>query len=287
MVNVFHSILNSNELLPMGYSVYTPVNNLKKSAVIFFVHGFKGFKDWGGLPIVFNHIAQQGFTVIAINLSHNGIIEHRTTHENEELFATATLSQDHRDISSFIHALQLGTLPLPPNTNLETSSIGLIGHSRGGHSIIAYAASNPSIKAIVSWAAVADCSTRWSLQHLNLWDTQGFIPIINKRTGQTLKLYKNIYDDAQANPQLMAINAISLLNIPTLIIHGSNDESVSCSDAQKLYNTCAAKHKKLALIPNGSHTFGLYHPMNPNAILSIEFKKVLQETEIWMEKYLS
>ncbi|RZK32728.1 MAG: dienelactone hydrolase, partial [Hymenobacter sp.] len=42
--------------------------------VIVFVHGFKGFKDWGHFPLLARFFAEQGFVFIKLNLSHNGVV---------------------------------------------------------------------------------------------------------------------------------------------------------------------------------------------------------------------
>jgi uncharacterized protein len=41
--------------------------------VILFVHGFKGFKDWGAFPDACEEFARVGFAVVAFNLSLNGV----------------------------------------------------------------------------------------------------------------------------------------------------------------------------------------------------------------------
>ena len=44
----------------------------KKKALILFVHGFKGFKDWGVFNLMANAFAEKDFIFLKINLSHNG-----------------------------------------------------------------------------------------------------------------------------------------------------------------------------------------------------------------------
>ena len=49
---------------------YEPTNTLKP--VIIFVHGFKGFKDWGHFNLLMDYFVQQGFVFVKFNFSHNG-----------------------------------------------------------------------------------------------------------------------------------------------------------------------------------------------------------------------
>jgi len=38
-----------------------------------YVHGFKGFKDWGFVPYIGETFASKGFAFLTFNFSHNGI----------------------------------------------------------------------------------------------------------------------------------------------------------------------------------------------------------------------
>jgi len=40
---------------------------------IIYVHGYKGFKDWGASNVFANTFAAQGFLFIKFNFSHNGV----------------------------------------------------------------------------------------------------------------------------------------------------------------------------------------------------------------------
>ena len=40
---------------------------------IIYVHGFKGFKDWGASNLVADSFANQGFLFLKFNFSHNGV----------------------------------------------------------------------------------------------------------------------------------------------------------------------------------------------------------------------
>jgi len=42
--------------------------------VVVFVHGFKGFKDWGHFGLLARFFAERGFVFVKLNLSHNGVV---------------------------------------------------------------------------------------------------------------------------------------------------------------------------------------------------------------------
>ena len=46
--------------------------NDQPKPVVIFVHGFKGFKDWGYWNLLATYFAEQQFTCVKLNLSHNG-----------------------------------------------------------------------------------------------------------------------------------------------------------------------------------------------------------------------
>ena len=57
-------------------------NSDKKLPLIIFVHGYKGYKDWGAWELMAEKFANAGFYFVKFNFSHNG-----TTIENPNDFA--------------------------------------------------------------------------------------------------------------------------------------------------------------------------------------------------------
>ena len=99
--------INSKEGLPIRYDLYAPQGaNHHPLPVVIFVHGFKGFKDWGLFPDACEELAMNGLVVCAINLSLNGIGDNKYEFDRLDLFERQTLSTDLDDIGLVIHALQ-------------------------------------------------------------------------------------------------------------------------------------------------------------------------------------
>ncbi|NBC26064.1 MAG: alpha/beta hydrolase, partial [Bacteroidetes bacterium] len=85
----------SGENLPIYYDLYSPVTTQSRVfPIILFVHGFKGFKDWGAFPDACEDIARQGFCVISFNLSKNGVGKQMLEFDELDLFRKQTLSSD-------------------------------------------------------------------------------------------------------------------------------------------------------------------------------------------------
>lgn len=67
-----------------------------------------------------------------------------------------------------------------------------------------------------------------------------------------------------------------MLEIPLLIIHGDQDESVNISHAEFLYNL--VQHSIFIKVEGGNHTFGAKHPFNPETDGSEMLDELLENT---------
>lgn len=278
----------STEDLPIYYDLYTPDNPAgdKSVPLIIFLHGFKGFKDWGAFPEACATLSSTGFAVLAMNFSLNGVGENMTEFDQLDLFARETLSQDLDDVGAVITALKDGTIDTSNTVSLDTDHIGILGHSRGGHTATAVAAEYSEIKCLVTWSAVADYNARWSEKMIADWTERGVTEIKNGRTGQIMPVKKIVYDDALANAdRLMAVKRAQELNLPALFVHSKGDEAVSWKEAEKLFNNCGSEQKKLQLMPDSGHTFGTAHPFEQEDFPDT-FRQVLAHTRDWFQNHL-
>ncbi len=276
----------SNEGLPIYYDYYLPSGVGDKSLpVIFFLHGFKGFKDWGAFPDACAELSAAGFAVVAMNFSLNGVGESMTEFDQLDLFARETLSQDLDDVRTVISAIQNGEV-FPDLSRIDLNKMGLLGHSRGGHTAVAAAAEYAEIGCLVTWSAVADYNARWSDQMITDWESKGVTEIKNGRTGQMMPVNDVVYKDALENAdRLMAVKRARELNIPALFIHSKGDDAVSHENAEQLYRNCASDQKDLKLIPGSGHTFDTAHPFEEDNFPAA-FQQVLTYTTAWFQDHL-
>lgn len=276
----------SSEGLPIRWDLYSPISGTSRAfPVIIFLHGFKGFKDWGTFPDACEDIARSGFGVLAMNFSLNGIGENKTEFDRLDLFERETLSQDLSDIEYIIRALQKGEIQ-DTHTSLNTDEIGIVGHSRGGHTAIVASTEFESIRCLVTWSAVANYIGRWTEEKIKAWKEKGFIDVPNSRTGQIMKVGKVVYEDAVQNAdRLMAINRMRDLRIPSLFIHARADETVPYTDSEELHIKCAAKDKELRFVSNTGHTYGAKHPFEGDQYPK-PFEEVLDWTIGWFREHL-
>ena len=285
-ISISSGSIPSTEGLPIRWDLYSPISGTAREfPVIIFVHGFKGFKDWGLFPDACEDLARGGFSVVAMNFSLNGIGENKTELDRLDLFERETLSQDLEDINSIIKALQKGKIK-DSHSSMNTDMIGILGHSRGGHTAITAAAEFESVQCLVTWGAVLNFLSNWNGSIQKDFDTKGYTEVLNVRTNQLLKLGKVVYEDAVANAdRVIAENRVSELRVPSLFIHAREDETVPYTDSETLHIKCAAKEKELRLVAKTGHFFGAEHPFTEMEFPK-PFAEVLDWTIGWFREYL-
>ena len=234
---------------------YKPTREAKP--LVIFVHGFKGFKDWGHFDLLAKAVAQQGFVFIKFNFSHNG-----TTPENPLEFGDLDAFGNNNYIIELddlekVMDWALTDLSIAPEVDKE--ALYLIGHSRGGGISILKAAEDPRVKKLVTWASVSDFLNRNKKLTVDTWHEKGVVYTFNARTKQQMPLYLQFYETMQANKErLNVMKSAKHLTIPFLIIHGTKDEAVDLKDAEELHRAC--KHSEWLVVGEAGHTFGVKHP---------------------------
>jgi pimeloyl-ACP methyl ester carboxylesterase len=245
-----------------------------------FVHGFKGFKDWGFVPYLGEYFANKGFFVITFNFSHNGVGENKTEFTELEKFANNTFSREVRELNEIISAFRNDFFEVKGNTPL-----GLIGHSRGGAIALLAASKRNDVDAIVTWAAISKID-RYSKRQNQEWRKKGFFEILNTRTNQMMRLDVGLLDDIEnnSNSTLNIENALKNLNRPLLIAHGEQDLAVPISEAEQLYKWSDKSRTEFYKLFSTSHTFDIVHPFKGS---SEKFEKLLDKTTNFFVNHLN
>jgi dienelactone hydrolase len=245
------------------------------------VHGWKGFKDWGMFPPLAERLAWAGFSTVTFNLSGSGV-DDSGEFAWPERFERDTFTAELQDLGTVVGALTRGELGIAP-----PSSFGIVGHSRGGGVAVLYAANDPRVRALVTWAAISSVE-RWSPHAVVEWRERGAMEVTNARTGQRFQLTTDILEDVERNAagSLDILGAATRVGVPWLIVHGVEDESVSHKEADALRASSPLPTTRLLAVEGAGHTFGAGHPWNPKAHDTPALRRVFDMTLAWFAAHL-
>jgi len=224
-------------------------------SAILVMHGFKGFKDWGFFPHLCERLARAGHLVVSFNGSRNGIGANLVDFTDLEAFGRNTISHEVADLHWMLDQLIAGR----GSDGRRVESVGLLGHSRGGGTSIVAAAEREDLSALVTWNAVSTFD-RWTPEQREDLKRRGVAYVVNSRTGQNMPLYRVIQEDFETNRRRLDVVAVAAkVQVPWLIVHGTDDATVTVAEAEALGRS--APNAATELIRGSGHTFEASHPM--------------------------
>jgi pimeloyl-ACP methyl ester carboxylesterase len=248
-------VLPGSSGLPISFDIHFPQAK-EASPLIIFLHGFKGFKDWGQWPLLAKEMALEGFAVLRMSFSHNGTTpESPIDFADLEAFGNNTFSKELGDVQDVLNWIESNAHEYP---KIDANQVHVMAHSRGG--AIALIASNEDdrIKKIVTLSGVGDL-VRFTEDELAYWKAKGTVFSLNGRTNQQLPMHYSLAEDYLSNEKRFApLETVQKLNKPYLIIHAADDETVLLHEANQLNER--GKFTQLEIIENANHSFGGKHP---------------------------
>jgi pimeloyl-ACP methyl ester carboxylesterase len=229
---------------------------LEPKAVIVFVHGYKGYKDWGAWNLMEDFFLKANYGFVKLNLSHNGgSIDQPIDFPDLQAFGENRYSYEVNDLNTIIEETdriirQECMLDIP---------IYLIGHSRGGGVAILTAVNNATVRKVVSLAGISNIASRFPIgDDLLEWERSGVLYVMNGRTKQDMPHFYSFYQDYRKNEDTLNIeSAAENLSVPFLQVHGDMDLAVSISEGQSVARWTDTR---LAVIKGAGHTFGVAQP---------------------------
>lgn len=263
------------------YDVFYKADTKPKPLIIF-CHGYKGYKDWGAWNLVAERFAEEGYFFLKFNFSHNGGTPNNSIDFPDlEAFAQNNFSKELDDLEDILNFIS--------STNdfeneLNSNAISLIAHSRASGIILIKASENHNIKNVITWAGVSDFKARFQIgsSQFNDWREKGITYIENSRTKQLMPHYFQFFQDFAANEERLTIKlAVQKLNVPLLIIQGSDDTTVTELEAKMLHQWNSKS--ELEIIKYGDHSFGTIHPWKENQ-LPKELQKVVEKSIIFLKR---
>jgi len=232
--------------------------------ILLFVHGFKGFKDWGAHNLVARHFASNGYRYIKFNFSYSGVPANDPKDVTDlEAFASNTVSKELFDLNAVLDFIE--------KAYGSETEINLIGHSRGGGLTIIEAANDVRIKKLITWSAINDFHSLWKKEQEAEWRKTGKIYVVNARTKEQMPLNVTLLEDLEENAdRLNIIQAAKGINIPWLIVHGDEDVNVPFEVAQELADANPAS--RLVKIEGANHVYGASQPYESESLPPLLFK---------------
>lgn len=255
---------------PILGTVHVPYGNVRALGAALICHGFKGYKDYGFIPYLADHLAQHGLATLRFNFSHNGFannlsaFEQSAMFERTDLFERDTYGKQITDLTCVLRELCDGGIPGIERRHLP---IFFFGHSRGG--VTALLATSrlaedprglPLPSGVIIAATPAD-ACGLSEQDKQRLHGQGYLESPSSRTGQVLRIGRRWLREMELNPAAHnPVLAIAHLPCPALILHGEQDQTVSV-DAARTLAEAAGPAGELQIITGASHTFNAPNPM--------------------------
>jgi dienelactone hydrolase len=235
------------------------------------MHGFKGFKDFAFVPPFADRLARAGFTAVTVSVSGSGV-DAEGNFTRLDRFARNTYTRELEDMLATLRALQDGDLGVAP-----PSSMGVVGHSRGGGMALLLARETPAVRAVVTWNAIGK-ARRHSDAELEAWRAAGRIEIPHQRLRIRLPLDFEVAEDClmHEHGRLDMPAAAASLDRPWLQVHAREDSTVLFSEAEALAAVAGKGHELLA-VEGSDHTWGTRHPWDgPSPASDLVFERTIQ-----------
>ncbi|WP_100398614.1 alpha/beta hydrolase family protein [Bacillus sp. FJAT-44742] len=262
----------AEDLTIRGTVFYGSDEQIEKKPVIILAHGFKGFKNWGFFPYTAQQFTKHGFIAITFNFSMNGVGEDLLSFTEMDKFSENTYHREIEDLNEIVSAIEDDTLPYAELMDKE--SLYLLGHSKGGATVLLYTRENEEkINGVATWNAISQAD----LFHEELKKEireNGTGYIYNGRTKEYMPVKQKAVEDVESNHERYdIIQAVQETETAKLFIQGGEDAPKLTAGAKELNKN--AENGRLEWIETGSHTFNTAHPFEQS---SPELEKAISST---------
>lgn len=249
-------VISNPETRDFLSDAYYPESNEKLPLVVF-VHGYKGYKDWGAWDLMAEKFAKSGLFFVKFNFSHNGTtVEDPHNFSDLEAFGNNNYSKELSDLAAVIDYFT-------QDPKVDDQRIILIGHSRGGGISIIKTCEDERINGLITLASVDTLDRFPKDERLEKWKEEGVYYVLNGRTKQEMPHYYQFYEDYEKNIHRFDVErATEMAKAHLLVIHGTHDESVNVKDAEHL--RILNPNSELFLVEGANHTFGAQEPWTEN-----------------------
>jgi dipeptidyl aminopeptidase/acylaminoacyl peptidase len=226
--------------------LYSP--DSKEYPIVIYVHGYTSDKNTSKGKKLGELLPEKGIGAFVIDLSGRG--------ESEGKFENTTITQYIDDLKFAIDEMLK-----------YTNKIGVVGNSLGGIVSLQETAKDNRVNALALLSPVSKFPHKsrkreFSPEGVKEWKEKGYTFTKSGRFGM-LKLNFSYYEDGLKYGDYSVYEKI---DIPVLIVHGTDDKSVPLEESQELIKHL--KNHKLIALEGADHNY-----TNPD-----DFDKVMKET---------
>lgn len=244
--------------LPIHGNTHSPTGDPRGVAVI--VHGWTGCKDRNIVPVLAAHAASIGLVAHRFSFGHCGIERNADRITRHEEFSRDALAFQFEDLRRVIEAIRDGSIAgagLP---------LVLIGHSRGGSTVLGAAARAHREGWAVKPAATISVAAPYAYTRLSddmraELDARGYVETkLARAEGGSVRMGRSWYAHHLDNPgRDLFEEDLAEARGPILLIHGESDDAVPPEHAGRILSMLDRSphaHARLVTIRWGDHNLG-------------------------------
>ena len=214
------TIINEHGLEILG-DTHLPDQDTVACAVI--LHGYKGYKDYGFIPLLAHDLCERGILVHRFNFSTSGMTNDIETFARPDLFELDTWTRQVEDVRRVVRAVRDGEIA---GNDLP---LFLIGHSRGGATALLSAGRHRDeikLSGAITINAVDRCC-RMSEDEQRTMLERGYAMTESARTKQQLRIDAGwMREQIESPADHDVIVQASRGKVPVCVMHGDADDAV-------------------------------------------------------------
>lgn len=270
------TIINEHGLEILGD---THVPEGEPIACALLLHGFKGYKDYGFIPLLAHDLCERGVLVHRFNFSTSGMTNDIETFARPDLFELDTWTRQVDDVRRVVRAVRGGEIDgagLP---------MFLIGHSRGGATALLSAGRHReelNLAGVATINAVDRCC-RMSEQERHAMLERGYSVTNSARTKQELRIGAAwLREQIESAEDHDVLGQASRCGLPACVLHGDADDAVPMDAG------LAIAHKlrtPLIVLEGSNHVLSMPNPSAKSAPRSEPLLKTVDQIARFIEQH--